>query len=80
LTARSRPLSGFATKPSSSSSSLLFATMTERSSAATERVPPELPRRDDLAIPSRAALVDALEYLDRRWETGPFAEPTQSPS
>jgi spectinomycin phosphotransferase len=45
--------------------------------AATERVPPDLPRRDDLAIPSRAALVDALEDLDRRWDTGPFSEPTR---
>src|SRR5262245_15961118 len=45
--------------------------------AATERVPPDLPRRDDLTIPSRAALVDTLDDLDRPWDTGPFGEPTR---
>lgn len=34
-------------------------------------------RRDDFAIPSRAALLDALHDLDREWEVGPFAEPTR---
>ena len=33
---------------------------------------------DDVGIPSRAALSDALSALDRRWTTGPFAEPTRT--
>lgn len=42
--------------------------------AATDLVPRGLPRREDFALPSRAALLDALADLDRPWETGPFAE------
>jgi spectinomycin phosphotransferase len=44
---------------------------------ATEHLPSDLPRRDDLAIPARAALVDALEDLGRPWADGPFAEPAR---
>jgi spectinomycin phosphotransferase len=45
--------------------------------AATEHVPAGLPRREDFTLPSRAALVDALQDLNRRWASGPFAEPTR---
>ena len=45
--------------------------------AATEQVPTDLPRREDFALPSRAALVEALHDLDRNWDSGPFAEPTR---
>jgi spectinomycin phosphotransferase len=44
---------------------------------ATVDVAHGLPRRDDFAIPSRAALVDALHHLDDEWHLGPFAEPTR---
>jgi spectinomycin phosphotransferase len=36
-----------------------------------------LPRRHDLAVPSRATLEAALADLHRPWETGPYAEPTR---
>ena len=45
--------------------------------AATDRVPADLPGREDFAVPSRAALVEALHDLDRTWDSGPFAEPTR---
>jgi hypothetical protein len=45
--------------------------------AATEHVPTDLPRREDFALPSRAALVEALHDLDRTWDFGPFAEPAR---
>jgi spectinomycin phosphotransferase len=45
--------------------------------AATEHVPTNLPRREDFVLPSRAALVEALQDLDRNWDSGPFAEPTR---
>ena len=45
--------------------------------AATDRVPADLPRREDFALPSRAALVEALADLGRRWASGPFAEPAR---
>lgn len=45
--------------------------------AATEHVPADLPRREDLALPSRAALVEALHDLERPWSSGPFAEPAR---
>lgn len=45
--------------------------------AATEHVATDLPRREDFALPSRAALVDALHDLDRAWDFGPFAEPAR---
>jgi hypothetical protein len=44
---------------------------------ATERVPAGLPRAEDFALPARAALVEALEHLNRRWGSGPFAEPAR---
>jgi spectinomycin phosphotransferase len=45
--------------------------------AASEQVPTDLPRREDFAVPSRAALVEALHDLDRVWDFGPFAEPAR---
>lgn len=45
--------------------------------ATTPKVPAGLPRRDDLAVSARAALVEALTGLDRPWPSGPFAEPTR---
>jgi spectinomycin phosphotransferase len=45
--------------------------------AATGQVPAGLPRTEDFALPSRAALVEALGDLERRWTSGPFAEPAR---
>jgi spectinomycin phosphotransferase len=45
--------------------------------AATDRVPSDLPGREDFAIPSRAALLEALGDLDRSWDFGPFSEPAR---
>lgn len=45
--------------------------------AATGRVPVDLPRKDDFAVPSREALAAALRDLDRPWVSGPFAEPAR---
>lgn len=44
---------------------------------ATEHVPTDLPRREDFALPSRAALVEALHDLQRPWSSGPFGEPAR---
>lgn len=45
--------------------------------AATEKVPARLPRREDFALPSRAALVEGLHDLERPWSSGPFGEPAR---
>lgn len=45
--------------------------------AATEHVPADLPRRDDLSVPARVAFVEALEDLERQWTSGPYAEPVR---
>jgi spectinomycin phosphotransferase len=45
--------------------------------SATEHVPADLPRIEDFALPSRAALVEALDDLERPWSSGPFGEPTR---
>jgi spectinomycin phosphotransferase len=45
--------------------------------AATGLLPRDLPRADDLAVPSRGALLDALHDLDRPWTSGPFGEPAR---
>jgi spectinomycin phosphotransferase len=45
--------------------------------AATGRVPAGLPRMEDFALPSGAALTEALLDLDRRWTSGPFSEPAR---
>jgi spectinomycin phosphotransferase len=45
--------------------------------AATELGPTDLPGREDFALPSRAALVEALHDLGRNWDSGPFAEPAR---
>ncbi len=45
--------------------------------AATEHVPDGLPRREDFALPSRAALSEALLDLDHHWSSGPFGEPAR---
>jgi spectinomycin phosphotransferase len=55
----------------------LVGALLGRLHAATKHVPAGLPKKDDLAIPSRAALVEALDDLDRSWQFGPFAEPTR---
>ena len=44
---------------------------------ATDRIPAGLPRREDFAVPSRAALSEALHDLNRPWTTGPFGEPAR---
>lgn len=41
-------------------------------------VPADLPRRDDLTIPSRSVLDDALASLEEPWGTGPFADPARA--
>ncbi len=43
-----------------------------------EAIPADLPRREDLTIPSRSVLSGALENLALPWQTGPFAEPTRA--
>jgi spectinomycin phosphotransferase len=45
--------------------------------AATEHVPTDVPRREDFELPSRAALVEALDDLERPWPSGPFGEPAR---
>lgn len=45
--------------------------------AATEHVPTDLPRREDFALPSRAALIEAFHDLERPWSSGPFGEPAR---
>jgi spectinomycin phosphotransferase len=45
--------------------------------AATRDLPPDLPMRDDFAIPSRSVLMEAVGDLDRRWTSGPYAKPTR---
>ena len=42
--------------------------------AAGDRIPADLPRRDDCGIPSRGVLDEALATLDEPWGTGPFAD------
>jgi spectinomycin phosphotransferase len=41
---------------------------------AGDRIPADLPRRDDCGIPSRAVLDEALATVDEPWSTGPFAD------
>jgi spectinomycin phosphotransferase len=45
--------------------------------AATAQISTDLPRKEDFALPSRAALVEALHDLDRPWSSGPFGEPAR---
>lgn len=45
--------------------------------AVTEQVPDGLPRHEDFELPSRRAVTDALQELDRPWNSGPFAESTR---
>jgi spectinomycin phosphotransferase len=54
-----------------------MAAVLGRLHAATDQVPADLPGREDFAVPSRAALVEALHDLDRTWDSGPFAESTR---
>jgi hypothetical protein len=49
-------------------------TLLGRLHSATDRVPRELPRREDFALPGREALEEALADLDMPWAFGPFAE------
>jgi spectinomycin phosphotransferase len=56
----------------------LVAGIVGRLHAVTGRVPPGLPRRDDLAVPARPELEAALAAdLERPWDAGPFAEPAR---
>ncbi len=50
-----------------------MAELLGRLHAAGEQVPAGLPRRDDLRIPSRSTLDDALADVGQPWQTGPFA-------
>jgi spectinomycin phosphotransferase len=54
-----------------------MGTVLGRLHAATAELPTDLPGREDLAIPSREVVMEALDDLDRPWRTGPFAEPTR---
>ena len=54
------------------------AALVGRLHAAGEGVPAGLPRRDELAIPSRSILEEALDSLSVPWLTGPFAEPARA--
>jgi spectinomycin phosphotransferase len=45
--------------------------------AATGRIPVNLPRREDFAVPSREALLEAIRDLGRPWSSGPFGEPAR---
>ncbi len=54
------------------------AELVGRVHAATGVLPPGLPRRDDLDIPARSTLEEALASLSRPWLTGPFAEPART--
>ena len=51
--------------------------MLGRLHASSDRVPNELPRREDFAVPARDALVGALNDRHRSWASGPFAEPAR---
>ena len=51
--------------------------MVGRVHAAIGAVPPDLPRRDDLTVPGRSGLLEALAQLDEPWMTGPYGEPTR---
>jgi spectinomycin phosphotransferase len=48
-----------------------------RMHAATNAVPPALPRRDSLEVPNRSAFGVARRELDRAWSSGPYAEPAR---
>jgi spectinomycin phosphotransferase len=52
------------------------ATLLGRLHVAGERVR-ELPLRDELTVPSRAVLEEALATLDVPWESGPYADPAR---
>jgi spectinomycin phosphotransferase len=45
---------------------------------AGDRLPPDLPRRDDCSIPSRDVLDEALATPGEKWGTGPFADAARS--
>jgi hypothetical protein len=55
-----------------------MAALVGRLHAAGERVPAGLPHRDDLTIPDRAILEEALASVELPWRTGPFAEPARA--
>ena len=42
--------------------------------AATDTVPPELPRRDSLTVPIRSRLFASLDDLHAPWKDGPYGE------
>lgn len=45
--------------------------------AATDRIPADLPRRDDFGLPGRPQLLAAMARTDEPWRAGPFGEPTR---
>ena len=54
------------------------ATLVARVHTGDQLVPAGLPGRDDLEIPSRSILEQALASLSVPWTTGPFAEPARA--
>lgn len=48
-----------------------------RMHAATDRLPGDLARRDNLDVPLREAFLDALESTGTDWTGGPFSEPAR---
>jgi spectinomycin phosphotransferase len=50
------------------------AALLGRLHVAGEGTPRDLPRRDELTIPSRSVLMEALATLDAPWESGPYAD------
>ena len=55
-----------------------MAELVGRVHAAGELVPAGLPRREDLEIPSRSTLDEALASLVLPWATGPFGDPARA--
>lgn len=45
--------------------------------AATDRIPADLPRREDFDLPGRRHLLAAMAQTDEPWHAGPFGEPTR---
>ena len=45
--------------------------------AATDRIPADLPRREDFDLPGRRHLLAAMAHTDEPWRAGPFGEPAR---
>jgi spectinomycin phosphotransferase len=52
-------------------------TLIGRLHAASGTIPPDLPSREDFAVPGRDTLEEALAQLGAPWDGGPFADPTR---